>query len=53
MRILHVNDGYTEHVGVAQCILEVARLLRDQGHENFILYRQHRAYTIDKSEWPA
>lgn len=53
MRILHVNDAYTERGGVEQYLLEVARLLRDHGHENFILYRQHRPDTIEQGEWPA
>ena len=53
MKILHVNDHYSERGGVEQYLLAVARLLAANGHANAILYRHQTPHTIRDGPWPA
>jgi glycosyltransferase involved in cell wall biosynthesis len=53
MKILQVNDHYSERGGVEQYLLAVTRLLAAGGHANAILYRHQTPHTIQGGPWPA
>lgn len=46
MKILHVNDNYTEGGGTQQYLLSVIGLLEQYDHQNIVIYRNRKSNTI-------
>lgn len=46
MKILHLNDHYSQRGGVEQYILAVGQLLTTAGHKQLIAYTQQNAHTL-------
>jgi len=53
MKILQVNEHYTDRGGVEQYLLAAGKLLDASGHTNAILYRHQTPDTIRDSSWPS
>ncbi len=53
MKILHVNDNYSDQGGVEKYMLEVSCLLAQHGHSNIIFYTNQQKNTIRNGAWPA